>query len=82
MFGTVVRFARDLLQIPDDSQPRHQLQQVVGDVDLPPVKALAGAMRVVMMIIVPALAEANDAEDGVVAALVVALERARAPRRG
>ena len=54
-------------------EPGHHLEQVIGDVDFPPVEALARRARVVVVIVVPALAERDQREEPVVAARVAGL---------
>jgi len=44
-------------EIPDDAEPGHDFQRVVGDVDLPPEETLARGSHEVVMIIVPAFAK-------------------------
>src|SRR5688500_8094838 len=66
--GVVARVDGNGLQIPDDSEPGHHLQAVVGDVDLPPVEALARGARIVVMVVVPGLAERDQRKQPVVAA--------------
>src|ERR1700690_874510 len=48
---------RHRLQVPDQAEEGHELQSVIGDVEFPPIKALACRGRVVMVIVVPALAQ-------------------------
>jgi len=49
-------------QVPDDAEPREDLQGVVGDVDLPPEEALARRGHEVMVVIVPAFTERQQGE--------------------
>ena len=60
----------DFTQVPNDPEPRHQFQRVVGNVNLPPVEALARGSHVVVMVVVPAFAEREDGKQPVVAARV------------
>src|SRR5687768_7045545 len=69
---------RHRLQIPDDAAPGHRLEDVIRDVDFPPVEALAGGARVMMVIVVPALAERDQCEKPVVAAGITGLVALRA----
>ena len=59
---------RDFAQIPDDAEPGENLQGVVGDIDFPPIEALARRSHKVMMVVVPAFAEREQGEEPVVAA--------------
>src|SRR5579864_2025100 len=56
------------LQIPNQAAERHQLQHVERDVEFPPVKALAHGRGIVMVIVVPALAQRDDGQPHVIAA--------------
>src|SRR6202789_3462915 len=60
-------------QVPDHAEKRHQLQHVEGDVEFPPVKALAYGGGVVVMVVVPSLAQRDDGEPDIVAAGVAGL---------
>src|ERR1700678_2102450 len=60
-------------QVPDHAEERHQLQHVEGDVELPPVKALAHGGGVVVMVVVPSLAQRDDGEPDIVTAGVAGL---------
>src|SRR6202021_1517275 len=71
--GTLAHRQGHGLQVPDHAQKGHELQQVERDVELPPVEALAGRRGIVVMIVVPALAQGDDREPGVVAAPVAGL---------
>ena len=44
-------------KVPDNAEPGHQHQQIIRDVDLPPVKTLAGGDRVVVVVVVPTFPE-------------------------
>ena len=55
-------------QAPYDSQPGHHFEKIIRDVDLPPEKALAGGNGVMVMIVVPTLAECDQGQERVVAA--------------
>src|SRR5260370_19869835 len=58
----------DFAEVPHDPEPGHNLQSVVGDVDLPPEEALARRSHKVMMVVVPAFAEGEQGEEPVIAA--------------
>ena len=58
-------------EIPDDARPRKHFQQVIGDVNFPPIKTLTRGAHVTVMIIVPAFAEGDEREDETVAAGVI-----------
>src|SRR5437868_1205719 len=62
---------RRLADVPDDAAQPQQPDDVVTDVDLPPEEALVGRTLVVMVIVVPALAERDDGDERVVAAVVL-----------
>src|SRR5260370_38260907 len=64
----------DFAQVPNDPEPRHDLQRVIGDVNLPPEEALARRSHKMMMVVVPAFAKRDQREQPVFAAgLVCAL---------
>ena len=70
--GEGLAFGEDVLgdfaEIADDVEPGKHFQRVEGDVHFPPVKALARAGHVVVMIVVPAFAEGDEREHPVVLA--------------
>jgi hypothetical protein len=70
------------LEIMDQSKPAHQLEQVVADVDLPPVKPLAGRAGKVVMIVVPTFAQRQQGQQPVVAAVIACAVAASAPAVG
>src|SRR5262245_58743437 len=57
-------------EIPHEAQERHELQDVIRDVDLPPEEALARRVRIVVVVVVPAFAEREQRDDQAVAAIV------------
>ena len=70
---------RDRLEVADQAQQRHRAQAQVGEVELPPGEALARRAREMVVVVVPALAEGDQRQEGVVAAVVAGGEAARAP---
>ena len=58
-------------EVPDEAGPGKRFEQVVGDVNFPPVKALARGVHVAVMIVVPAFAERDQRENKAVAAVVL-----------
>src|SRR6266850_2403600 len=58
----------DFAEIPHDAEPGEDFQGVIGDVNLPPVEALARRSHEVMMVVVPAFAEGEQREQPVVLA--------------
>jgi hypothetical protein len=44
-------------QIPHQAEPRETLEDIVGDIDLPPVEALSLRARVAVMVVMPTLSE-------------------------
>src|ERR1043165_996972 len=70
------------VQVPDQADRGEGAEAVVGDIDFPPVEALARRGLVVMVVVVPALAEGEEGEREVVARVVVVLVAARAPEMG
>src|SRR5450432_1748504 len=66
--GALAYRSRYRLQIPNQPEVRHQLQQVEGDVEFPPVESLAHRGRIVMVVVMPSLAQRDDREPHVVAA--------------
>ena len=69
-------------QIPDDAQPGHANQEVIGHVDFPPEKTLAGGNGIVVMVVVPAFSESQKRGEHVVAALVGGVESLLTPHVG
>src|SRR5215467_4528735 len=67
----------NLAEVPDDAQPGHDFQRVIGDVNLPPEETLARGGHEVVMVVVPAFAEGKQGEQPVVAAGVAGLIAAR-----
>src|SRR6185437_1002950 len=61
------------LQVPDDADEGHELQQVKRDVEFPPIKTLAHRRGVMMVIVVPAFAQGDDGQPHIVAAGVAGL---------
>src|SRR5688572_17680022 len=75
----VHRRRRRHLHLPGEPAQFEPADDEVAGVELPPAEAVAGGGRERVVVVVPPLAETDHAEDGVVAALVVAAEGARAP---
>ena len=69
-----------LVQVPHQSRRGERLEGVVADVDLVPAKALAGGALVMVVVVVPPLAEGEQRQPQVVARLV-ARHVAPAPRQ-
>jgi len=61
---------RRRLQIPDQAQLRQAEDQIIGRVPLPPAKALAHAVLIGMVVVVPAFAHGDDRQPPIVPALV------------
>jgi predicted dithiol-disulfide oxidoreductase (DUF899 family) len=59
---------RNAAEFADETEPGKKLQRVVGNVDLPPVEALARAGHVVVMVVVPAFAESDQSEKPIILA--------------
>ena len=55
-------------EIPDDAEPGEEFQRVVGDIDFPPEKALAGGGHEMMVVVVPAFAQGDQGQEEIVAA--------------
>ena len=70
------------LQVPDQAEFGHEFEAVVGEVDLPPVEALAGAAHVAVVVVVPAFAEGDEGKPEIVATLVGGFEALFAPDVG
>src|SRR5687767_6263032 len=64
------RFTRYWFQVPDDSERLQHLQPVEREIDFPPVEALACRGRIVMVVVVPALAEGEQRQPEIVAAVI------------
>src|SRR5690242_7582150 len=58
----------DAAEFADQAEPGKELQAVIGEIDLPPVKTLAGGGHEVVVIVVPAFAERDQREQPVVLA--------------
>jgi hypothetical protein len=58
-------------QFPNQAGPRKRFQQIIRDVNFPPVKTLARRGHVAMMIVVPAFAKRDERENQTVAAVVI-----------
>ena len=56
--------------VPDQVAFFQDFDGVPGEVDLPPLQAVAGAGWEGVVVVVPALAEGEEAEDGVVAGMI------------
>src|SRR5208282_906231 len=69
---------RHLAQVPDNAGRFEHPEHVVGDVDFPPEKAVARCRRVMMVVVVPSLAERDHREREAVAAVVAGLVAAPA----
>ena len=59
------------LQIPNETEARHEAQDVVGDIDFPPEETLARRILVVMVVVVPAFTEREQCDDQAVFAVVL-----------
>lgn len=66
-------------QIPNDSEPAQDPQDVEGDIHFPPKEALVGGALVVMVIVVPAFAEREQGQEEIIAAQVGRLIAAAPP---
>jgi len=58
----------DAAEFADEAKPGEGLQAVVGEIDLPPVRALADGGHEVVMVVVPTFAESDEGEEPVVLA--------------
>ena len=68
---------RDFAEIPDEAARGEGFERVIRDVNFPPEETLARGGHVVMMIVVPALAESHEGEEPIVAAGVGSVVAAR-----
>jgi len=66
----------DAAEVADEAEPGEELQAIVGEIDLPPVEALAGGGHEIVMVVVPAFAESHQGEQPVVLAGVGGREAA------
>src|ERR1700741_2409773 len=75
-------FGEDVLgyatEFANDAEPGENLQGVIGDVDFPPVEALARGSHEVVMVVVPTFAESDEREEPIVFAGVGGREAALA----
>lgn len=53
---------RDLFDVPHQTERAEEADGVVGDVDFPPEEALAGSALIVVVIVVPPLAQGENRE--------------------
>ena len=60
----------DRTEFLNDTYPREDHQDVIGDVYFPPVKALAGRYGVVMMVVMPAFPQCDECQYRVVTACI------------
>src|SRR5438128_2096023 len=67
----------DFAKVPYEAACGEGFERVIGDVNFPPEETLADASHVVMMIVVPALAEGHEGEEPIVAAGVGSVVEAR-----
>src|SRR3984885_1013706 len=65
--------ARRHLDIPGQAHQHEEAQQKIGQIDLPPVPLIAGATRLRVVIVVPALAARDDRHQYVVAAMIAGI---------
>jgi len=75
-------FGEDVLgnatEFTNNAEPGKNLQGVIGNVDFPPVEALARGSHEVVMVVVPTLAESDEREEPIVFAGVGGREAALA----
>jgi len=69
----------DGFQAPDETGVGEKFQAVVGDVDFPPIKAVASGALVAVVVVVPAFAERDEGENETVAGIVGGIKAAVAP---
>src|SRR5436190_18172849 len=67
------------LEVAHQAQHLQHAQPVEGEVELPPAEALARAAREEVVVVVPAFAEGQQGQPGVVAAVVAGGEAAASP---
>src|SRR5882672_4112201 len=80
LFSRFEHVRRDFAEVANQAAPRECFQCVVGDVNFPPEEALTRAGHVMVMIVVPALAERHERQEPVVAAGVRGLVTARSEK--
>ena len=56
----------DAAEFADQAEPGEEFEAVVGEIDLPPVKTLAGGGHEVVVIVVPAFAEGNEGQEPII----------------
>lgn len=71
------KFSRGLIhalwrnaKVPYQAEPRKHGQDVVRDVDLPPVKSLSFRPRIVVVIVMPTFAEGDQSQEPMIAAVI------------
>ena len=69
-------------QVPDEAGPGNDLEEVIGNVNFPPIKALADGVHVAVVIIMPAFTERNHRENQAVTAVVAGVVPAATEQMG
>jgi hypothetical protein len=67
------------LYVPGEADPGHHEDQIIAGIEFPPAEAVAGRSREGVMVVVPPFTEAEDAEEEIVSAVIVAGKRPCAP---
>lgn len=58
------------MNLPHETHPAQELQAVVCDVDLPPCDAVASRGRIVVMVVVPTVAQPDDADEPMIPTVI------------
>lgn len=70
------------LDVPDQTEPRENPQDVVGHIHFPPIDALAFGVRIAVVIVMPALAHSNDRKNETIFAFLAGIEPLLADQMG
>ena len=69
-------------QVPDESEPAHDLEQVESDIDFPPEEPLARRRRIVVVVVVPALSQREERKEKAIPAFVSSIVSFLADKMG
>ena len=63
-------FVRQRDEVSHDAKPGKQHEEIIGNINLPPVEASLGGYWIMVMIVVPALTHCQDGSPDVIAAVI------------
>ena len=73
LMGIFIGGERYGFQVPNEPSPGQGFEQIVGDVNFPPVKTLADGAHVAVMVVMPALAQGDQRQNQAVPAVVLSI---------